>query len=162
MTTFNVQSTGDLQAILKYIESAVNDSLNAVGEKVKEKLQEYIQQNHYDVNSHDFYERTMQYLNSVDFKVTGKNSVDIYFDTSKISPSDGSHGMWPRHKSVSSGGDVSGLIPDFIEFGTSSPLYAHRGINSIEGSIAIAEQTNYHLQELVSQLAARGINATVV
>lgn len=162
MATFDIKSSGDLQALLKHIEDKANASLEAVARKVEEEVKDYIQKNLYDVNSHKYYERTMQFLNSVDIKPTGANSVEIYFDTSKISPSSGREGMWPQHQSITDGTDVSNMIPEFMEKGVSGSLHDREGIYSMKNTAEALEKNKLHVHELMKQLASKGIKATIV
>lgn len=163
MATFDIKGSGDLQAVLKHIEDKANASLEAVGEKVKEEVQDYIQRNLYDASSPSKYTRTMEYLNSVSVKVIGNNSVEIYFDTDKISPRDpDGEGRWSAHQNITNGVNVSDLIPEFMEYGVSGSKHDRSGIYAIENSVEIANQTKYHVHELIKQLAAKGIKATIV
>lgn len=162
MATFNIKNSGDLDSVLRYIEEKANASLELVGEKVKEEVQDYIQKNLYDASSPNKYTRTMEYLNSVDVKVVDKNTVEIYFDTDKISPRDpDGEGRWSSHQNITNGVDVSDLIPEFMEYGVSGSKYDRSGIYAIENSVEIANQTKYHVHELIKQLASVGIKATI-
>lgn len=147
---------------MKHIEDKANASLEAVARKVEEEVQKYIQENLYDVNSHKYYDRTMQFLNSVDIKPTGANSVEIYFDTSKITPDKGADGMWSRHQSITNGDDVSGMIPEFMEKGVSGSLHDRDGIYSMKNTAEALEKSKLHVDELIKQLALKGIKATRV
>ena len=162
MATFNVKNSGDLQAALKHIQDKANASLKAVARKVEEEVKKYIQENLYDVNSHDYYDRTMEFLNSVDIRPTGTNSVEIYFDTSKINPYAGAEGMWSQHQNITNGNDVSNMIPEFMEKGVSGSLHDREGIYSMENTAKDLEKSKLHIDELIKQLALKGIKATRV
>ena len=173
MTTFNVNSTSDLKRVLQHLERHVKYSLEEVAKVVEGEIKDYVMKNLYNKHSPTHYTRTYDYINSLTVKkaksVNNGHVVEIFFDTSKITPRspDGAD-RWSRHSSITSyyggasGDDVSDMIPIWMEYGTSGSLWDRDGIYSMENTKNIMEQTKYHLYEIQKILKKLGIQTEIV
>lgn len=82
-------SFSSLSALRKYIISNSQEGMSIVGEKVKEVLREYVQNDVYDSYEPTKYKRTYELIDSITVKVVGTVGdsimVEVYFDEDKMS-----------------------------------------------------------------------------
>lgn len=81
-------SFNSLSALRKYVMSSSKEGMNIVGEKVKEVLKEYVQNDVYDSYEPTEYKRTYELIDSITVKVIGTVGdsimVEVYFDKDKM------------------------------------------------------------------------------
>ena len=174
MADFKINSTSDLERMLKYIEKHMKFALEDVAKMVEEEIKDYVMRNLYNIDSPTAYTRTYDYINSLTVSKVKQNAdggytVEIFFDTDKIMPQppDG-EGRWSRHSSITSyngggsGDDVSDMIPVWLEYGTNGGLFDRDGIYAMENTKKIMEETKYHLYEIKKILEKKGFKIEIV
>jgi hypothetical protein len=109
------------------------------------------------------YERTMQLLHSITVspvkKINGEYQVEIYYDTDKIIPLDGTADKpWSRHMSIIDGSDWSDAIPYFVEYGNGDSLvYQFEGTHPVENTYKQLLSDNHLLTRFRELFAIKGI-----
>lgn len=131
--------------IAKYIMPILIEEMKKLGEEIRKALQSELKAKfygregyHQNQEATDWYERSWELLEciSLDIKVSGNEVIArIFYDTDKMttSPSYVKDGVtqWSRHESITTGTDVRLMLPYWIEFGQSSPLYSWSGFNIV-------------------------------
>lgn len=164
MSKMNADSIAEL---MQYIEMAVEDTVELTANDIKRRVQEYIKKELYESYNPTYYVRTYDFINSVIHTEPKKTrtgwTVDIKFDTSKITPNDRPAPEYNQHKSFRKKGrsrDMSKHIPKFIEEGTNNPYYSHKGINSME--TVSEKQINGILHGVRKHLEATGLDVRII
>jgi hypothetical protein len=150
-----------VDAIHAQINKDLTIPLQKVAEEVKEYLRKYVDEHWYGAHSHEYYDRTMQFINSLTVDTvqsTGdRKEVAIYFDPSKISANKGAPGMWNQHMDVYELESAALAIAGWIEEGNGpSPLYEYDGIHQIEQTELFWREGNRLAKAIAELLAAKG------
>lgn len=157
----------------KIILDAIRKSLPKIGKEIGSVLRFYVQQNWYNSVTPEFYERTMDVLNSItvgDLKETSDGfSIEIYFDNDKIRQSSSSFEIpsyLPRfHHHMSVNGDmkfngisIAEWVVWWMNYGQDSPLHSYEGVHFWEDTLKMlnGEQEKYHVERLCDLLEQIG------
>jgi len=65
----------------KYLETSCEEAIKAVAKVVRDKLEEFINEDFYKLYSPLFYTRTYSFLKSPKYNMLSKNSAEIFVDT---------------------------------------------------------------------------------
>jgi len=156
----------DVNSLEMYLRSKIPISLTVIGEEIKKKLRENIQNLWYD---RDFtpthYTRTMEYIESLRCSEVlnmgnGQYQVRIYFATHAIIPHSTPYGEWNQHAGVNYE-DVSASIPSFIEYGNNSPLYSYQGVHPVETTKQWAKDMKIIQKRMVELLKKYGFSCSI-
>jgi hypothetical protein len=164
MITFN-----NLSQVEQYIMKQLEESMRILANDIKKLIKDYIYKNLYLIYTPHEYQRTGQFLESLDVKVTRKGNLveaEIFFNTDFIDMNYVEDSGWNQHMSVDgsevwNGEKVSSWIPYFMEFGVKNSLWDRDGIKSMEYIEDYLEITKYHLQQIIKLLKAKGINCVM-
>jgi hypothetical protein len=150
-----------------YILKQLEQSMRILANDVKSMIKDYIQKNLYSSYIPQEYQRTGDFLESLDVRVTTKGNeveAEIFFNTDYIHMNEVEGNTWNQHMSVDgsetwSGASVAEWIPYFIEWGTHNSLWDRDGLHSMDTIRKYIESTDYHLKEIMKLLKAKGINS---
>lgn len=154
------------QLIMKQLE----ESMRLLANDVKSMVKDYIYKNLYQAYSPTEYQRTGQFLECLDVKVTRKGNLveaEIFFNTDFIYMNEVEDSLWNQHLSVDGsdtwkGESVASWMPYFIEFGTRNSLWDREGIHSMTTIQDDLERTKYHLKQIMALLKSKGINCKMI
>jgi len=157
-----------IKELMTYLQSQIPNNLEVIGENIRNKLRENVQELWYDrpfTPTH--YNRTMEYINSLVCSKAvstggGIYEVEIYFDTNKINPYSSTNGNWPQHESVF-GDDVSDYIPQWIEDGNNnSRLYSYEGVHPVKITKQWIDEIDYVRKKMIELLSHNGFNCSII
>ena len=154
MATKKFQTLNDY---CNYVNKQLEKCMDEVGRQMKVEVQNLIFEKIYRTRNPKEYERTFNFLNSIQYKFTnnnGKFQVEVYYDTDLIKAEYNEYSYWNQHMSLS-GEDVSKDIPYYMEYGNKSPIYSYEGAYIMKEMKEYAEQ-NYAVK-LATLLHQRGI-----
>lgn len=161
MPTFN-----SLDQLFKALQVDIMQILQKTGNEIKGVLRQTIQRDWYnrpDYNaSTTQYLRTLQLLDSISMKPVQTNgntfSVEIYYDTSKIIPMDGTDQYpWTRHKSIIDSASSAEALPYYIEYGNGdSPIYQYEGVHPVQTVYEWERDDKYVLNRFKELLRDKG------
>lgn len=162
MTTVN--SWSELEKIL---HKQIIEILNKIGTEIKGVLRDELNKSWYQSHEPSSYERSFQLLESISLSpltVTGNEySVQIYYDTSKIIPMDGTMNKpWTRHKSIVDDRSSAEALPYYIESGNgNSPIYQFEGVSPVENVLEWQEEDKYVLHRFKELLEDKGYKCVI-
>ena len=157
------------ESLKKYVASQVADTARKnLNKVVLEELKKFVKLLVYSRYNPSQYDRTYQLLNSVtigDVIEDGKHiTCSVYFDPNKIKPAFADN-FWNQHRSVfdydtdkKHNSPINEMIPYYINYGTSSPVYSHDETLFLEETIK-SLNSGLLRSELIKFLKQRGIVA---
>jgi len=152
-------------SLFKYINNQLKFSIQEVGKLIKEEVKKYIQNNLYDTYTPLYYQRTMNYLESITVSKVNSNSkgyvVEIYFDTSKIIPNY-TDTKYNQHMDVY-GTPKNNYIPLWLEEGTENNngnFFPREGIHAMGNVAEWIDYTEFHINKLIQILKMKGFDCT--
>lgn len=161
----------DLKSLYKYVEKDISYSLGIIAEKVRQLLREYIEKELYQSYTPTDYQRTRDFINSLDIKEVKKvgdfYSVEIFFNTGLIHSNEVENSGWNQHMDVYGnsnwyGASIPEWMPYFIEWGTHNSLWDRDGLHSMDAINKYVKQTDFHLKEIEKILKSKGYNVKIV
>lgn len=156
-----------IEALNAYLENKVlPEVLKSLAKEIRQMVQDYIYENLYQSYYPKEYQRTGDFLDSLDVRVLDKHTVEIFFNTDRIR-SEYVEDSWNQHMSIDgsevwNGASVPEWLPYFIEWGTHNSLWDRDGLHSMEKIKEQVEQTKFHLTRIVEMLRAKGIIAKII
>lgn len=155
-----------ISSLMKYLNTNILASIQKIGNEIKGVLKntvnkEWYQRPDFDVGNSQ-YLRTMQLLDSITLSpvVSSGNTytIQIYYDTSLITPMDGTDKYpWTKHKSIVNGSSSSEQLPYYIEFGNGdSSIYSYEGVHPVQKTIDWAKEDRYLLYRFKELLESKG------
>jgi hypothetical protein len=155
-------TVSSLSELNKIIELAIIQNIQKIGEEIKGVLRHFVQENWYNRSYEpQQYERTFQLIDSLTVspvKINGNEySVQIYYDTDKILPMDGtSDKPWTRHKSIVTQTPSGVYLPLWIEEGQDSSIFSFEGVHPVQDTIDWVEEDKYLLNRMKELLEKKG------
>jgi hypothetical protein len=156
--------------IEQYIMKQLEESMRLLANDVKSIVKDYIYKNLYLTYSPHEYQRTGNFLESLDVKVKRKGNqieAEIFFNTDFMEMNYMEDSYWNQHMSVDGsetwkGDKISNWIPVFLEYGVKNSLWDRDGIRSMENIQEYLETTKYHLKQIIALLKSKGIVAKMI
>lgn len=150
--------------LLKYLDKQVEINLEKIGKEIADVLKHYVNENWYKDHQPEYYDRTMDILNSISVTkakpIKNGYEVKIYFDESKIRMIE-YDGLFNAHMSINGDASYSSWsIPQWVvywmNYGQNSPIYSYDGVNFLEDTIEWTQDDNYHINRMKELLEVKG------
>lgn len=159
----NIPDFKSLDSLFNYINKNIKSVIPQLAQQIEETIKQYILERQYSWTPSD-YSRTYQYINSLTISKIQESSdgiaVELYFDTSKITPMPHDDDRtWNKHMDMY-GNPVNEFIPLWLEEGTpGNPYYSHPGNHAVRDSYE-EFKNGKAVQGLYMLLKSKGFNCT--
>ncbi len=164
---FKINSTEDLERMVKYIEKQTQDALRLVSLEVEKMMKEYVIEKLYNSYTPYDYQRSYNYLNSLTVKRVYKNTsgeleTEIYFDPDKIYSIEIHDSYWNQHMSVDGdtswkGVPINELIPVFMEKGVKDSKWDRSGIKVVDNILKQLDGDKKFKKMMMNELRRKGL-----
>ena len=167
MAEFKINSTSDLEKMLKYIEKQAQDSLRLISLEVEKMMKDYVIKNLYLKYEPNQYLRSEEYVNSLTVTKVYKNSdggleTEIYFDPEKIHSRELQDEVWNQHMSLNGdsewkGESISTWIPIWMEHGVhGNTKWKREGIEVVNNMLIELDNNGEFKKMMMNELRKKG------
>lgn len=167
MADFKINSTSDLERMLKYIEKQTQDSLRLISLEVEKMMRDYVIKNLYLKYEPTEYLRSEEYVNSLTVTKVYKNSdggleTEIYFDPEKIHSRELEKEVWNQHMSLNGdtsweGKPINEWIPVWMEHGVHGKTkWDRNGIEVVNNMLIELDNNGEFKKMMMNELRKKG------